>query len=275
MNLATTSIAIIGSGHMATYILNGLQQAGFPLSQICITDKDPQRLTAIAQRFSVHTERDNVVAIKNAQLVILAIKPQSLAAFAKECAGAFAHAPLIISILAGMPIKQLSLLLGEQKFIRAMPNVLVSLSQGNTILFTEKNVLPHERNIAQDFFEQLGIIQWVDEEKEIEAYTILTGCGPGYLFFIMQCIIDAAVELGIPSADAKLSVLQLFSGAAHMALLSDFSLLELQQQVTSKKGVTEKLLAELIDQEVHLKFKQAFSKAHEHGHTLKNLKEES
>jgi len=262
------NITIIGAGHMATYLLSGQARGGIHLTNICITDKDPEKLADLAKLYDVQTSLDNNDAIKRADIVILAIKPQSLKDFAQQHRAAFSHAPTVISILAGIPIAQIAALLGPLPIIRAMPNILVSLSQGNTILFADK-----QYELVEQFFAPLGIVQWVNEEQQLDAYTVLTGCGPGYLFYMMQCVIDAAVELGISSSDAKAAVLQLFSGAAHMASLSSASLIELQQQVASKKGVTEKLLDTLKEHHMDTIFKQAFSKAYARGQQLKDHKE--
>jgi pyrroline-5-carboxylate reductase len=261
-------IVIVGAGHMASYLLSGLARTGIPLDNICITDKDPQKLAELVKRFAVQTSLDNDAVIRQADVVLLAIKPQSLGDFAQQHHSAFAHKPIVISILAGMPIAQITALLGPMPIIRAMPNILVSLSQGNTILYADK-----QYELVEQFFAPLGIVQWVDEEQQLDAYTVLTGCGPGYLFYMMQCVIDAAVELGIPEKNAKNEVLQLFSGTAQMATESPYSLIELQQQVASKKGVTEKLLDTLKAQHMDTIFKQAFSKAYARGQQLKDHKE--
>ncbi|MFA6036571.1 MAG: pyrroline-5-carboxylate reductase [Legionellales bacterium] len=263
-----SNITIIGAGHMATAIVAGLAHAGVDLSRIWITDKNFQKLDALAQQFSVKTSMDNHAAIKRADIVLLAIKPQSLPAFAAEHQAAFSHMPLIISILSGIPIAQLTQLLGAMPIVRAMPNILVSLSQGNTILFSAE-----KHNNVEDFFAPLGIVQWVNEEKQLDAYTILTGCGPGYLFFMMQSIIEAAAALGIDEIDAKTAVLQLFSGSAQMAMQSPATLIELQQQVASKGGVTEKILLSLSENKIPDLFKQAFLIADAHNQALQNHKE--
>jgi pyrroline-5-carboxylate reductase len=274
VNSPTPLMTIIGAGTMATYLLSGLQRAGVDLTHVCITDKDPKKLHLLAQQFAVQTSQDNNPAIMRAAVVILAIKPQSLVAFAQESASAFAHAPLVISILAGIPIAQLHALLGPLPFVRAMPNLLVSLSQGNTVLFAPIGITAQQHKVAESYFIPLGITQWVDEEKQLDAYTVLTGCGPGYVFFMMQCVIDAAAELGIGHAQAKTAVLQLFSGAAQMAAQNPATLIELQQQVASKKGVTENLLAKLKAGHVDSVFKQAFLDAYAHGQQLQHQKEE-
>lgn len=263
-----SNITIIGAGNMATAIVAGLAHAGVDVSRIWITDKDPKKLDILAKRFSVQTSHDNHQAIKRADIVLLAIKPQSLPEFAAEHQEAFSHKPLIISILSGIPVAQLTKLLGSMPIVRAMPNILVALSQGNTILFSSEKY----KN-AEDFFAPLGIVQWVSEEKQLDAYTVLTGCGPGYLFFMMQSIIDAAAALGIDEADAKTAVLQLFSGSAQMAMQSPATLIELQQQVASKGGVTEKILFSLTENKIPDLFKQAFLIADAHNQALQNHKE--
>ncbi|MGA2654418.1 MAG: pyrroline-5-carboxylate reductase [Gammaproteobacteria bacterium] len=261
-------LTIIGAGHMATYLLNGLAHAGVDLSQVCITDTDEAKLAHLAQRFSVQTSTDNNTAIARAEIVLLAIKPQSLSTFAQQHRDAFSHLPIVISILAGMPIAQISALLGPLPIVRAMPNILVALSQGNTILFAPKHY-----HVVEQIFAQLGVVKWVGAENQLDAYTVLTGCGPGYLFFIMQSVIDAAVALGIPENDAKTEVLQLFAGSARMALESHHSLVELQQQVASKKGVTERILTSLTEQHTQAIFKQAFLDGFTRNQELKNHKE--
>ncbi len=259
---------------MTTYLLSGLQRVGITLSHICVTDKNADKLAVLAQTFSVQTSQDNVAAIKAAKVVILAIKPQSLPDFASECVNAFSQETLVISILAGIPIAKLSELLGPLSFIRAMPNILVSLGQGNTLLFTRPHALVQHGQFAQDLFAHLGLSLWLDEEDLMEAYTVLTGCGPGYVFFMMQTVIDAAANLGIPEEQAKASVLQLFTGAAQMAAQNHTSLIELQERVASKKGMTEKILTFLKRSDMEGIFKQAFLDAYTHGQQLQHHKEE-
>lgn len=266
MNLP--SLAIIGAGNMATYLLNGLARAQVDLSSVCITDKDEAKLALLAQRFKVKTDIDNNAAIAKAEMVLLAIKPQSLSIFAKEHSQAFSHSPIVVSILAGMPIAEISALLGPLRVVRAMPNILVALSQGNTILYAHKHY-----HAVEQLFAHLGVVQWVASENQLDAYTVLTGCGPGYLFFMMQSLIDAAKTLGIPEKQAKAEVLQLFQGSARMALESHHSLIELQQQVASKKGVTERILTSLNDQHLPEVFKKAFADGLAHNQALKNHKE--
>ena len=155
-----------------------------------------------------------------------------------------------------------------------MPNILVSMGQGNTILFAQPHFLIQHYQFAQNLFAHLGLTQWVDEERQLDAYTILTGCGPGYIFFMMQCVVDAAIQLGIPEIEAKTAVLQLFTGSAQMAAHNPASLISLQQQVASKKGVTEKILTALKANHMEEIFKQAFIDAYAHGQLLQHQKEE-
>ncbi len=269
VNTSPPSITIIGAGHMATNILAGLAHAGTDLSHICITDKDPERLRQLSKQFSIKTSEDNHAAIKGANIVLLAIKPQSLADFAKACKQAFTKDHLIISILAATSISQLQNALGEHIFIRAMPNILVALSQGQTILFANT----HQPKV-EHFFSPLGVTKWVKDEAQLEAYTLLTGCGPGYLFFIMQSIIDASTKLGIDEKDAKAAVLQLFTGSAQMAKENSASLIELQQQVASKGGITEHILNSLKNDDVTTIFQHAFIDAYHYGQQLHSHKEE-
>lgn len=266
-------ITIIGAGNMASHILQGLKRAGVDLDNICVTDHDATKRETLAAQFGVKTQENNQSAIAQGEIIILAIKPQSLHDFATENRAAFSHHPLVISIAAGISCEYLQTLFGDaQNIIRAMPNVCVSVSQGNTILFTTPLVSAEKRKLADEIFSHLGLTQWVMDEKQFDAYTILTGAGPGYVFFILQCIINAAVQLGIPQDAAKEAALQLFSGAAHMAANSDNTLSELQQQVTSKNGVTEKILTTLVAGDFEQLFEQAFKNAYAHGQQLQHLR---
>jgi len=265
-----SSIVLIGAGHMATHMLNGLKLAGFPLNALHVTDMDEEKLRAIAEQFQVKTSTDNSAAIKQAAIVILAIKPQSIRDFAEQTRAAFAHDPLVVSILAGIPLEKLHQLLGVQNIVRAMPNICVSIAQGNTILCAPHLEASASRTI-EALFSLMGVTQWVQDEAELDAYTVLTGAGPGYVFYLLQNIIDAAAALGIQELEAKKAVLQLFAGATQLALNSPASLHTLQQQVTSKKGVTEQVIQTLADGQLEALFAEAFKKAYAHGQQLQHL----
>ncbi len=273
MSLNALPITFIGAGNMASHMLSGLQRAGFPTNAILVTDTDPEKLQAITEQFAVQTTTDNRAAIQQAAIVILAIKPQSMHSFAIQNSTAFAHSPLVISIAAGIPLEKLHQFFGAIPIVRAMPNICVSIAEGNTIFFAPQlEVSLHK--VADAFFSLMGITQWVLDEEQLDAYTVLTGAGPGYVFFILQSIIDAAQTLGISEADAKKAVLQLFSGATQLASLSSSSLRTLQQQVTSKKGVTEQVIETLNKGHMSALFALAFEKAYARGQQLQHLMED-
>jgi pyrroline-5-carboxylate reductase len=237
-------IAFVGAGNMASSIIGGLVESGHPAD--CITAADPfpaslERLTEIAP---VAIFADNADAVRQADIIILAVKPQVMAEATDSIAAAVrANRALVISIAAGVTINSIQARLGpDAAIVRCMPNTPALISCGASGLFANSNTSAIQREFTERVLAAVGITCWVDSEAELDAITALSGSGPAYFFLFMEAMIDAGVELGLDVGTATRLTLQTGLGAARMALENTVDLAELRRRVTSPGGTTERAI---------------------------------
>lgn len=238
------TIAFIGAGNMAGALIRGLIEDGQPPAQIIAADPDLEKLGAFSGTSGIRTTTDNDTAVSNADVVVLAIKPQIMARVAQAIATSVRkQAPLIVSIAAGIRIQHLQQWLGaETAIVRTMPNTPAMLQAGATGLFANESVNDEQRNLAESIMRAVGIAIWVEKEGLIDAVTAVSGSGPAYFFLFMEEMIRAAQALGLDEDDASLLTLQTALGAARMALESSESPATLRSNVTSPGGTTEQAI---------------------------------
>jgi len=253
-------IAFIGGGNMAAALIGGLLQdapAGSRPS-IVVSDPSEERRRTLADRLEIETTGDNHAALEGAQVVVLAVKPQMMREVAEELAAGLAAGQLVMSIAAGIPVGALQGWLGGHRaVVRAMPNTPSMVGCGASGLFAAEAVSAEQRNDAESLMRAVGVVQWLDEESEIDEVTALSGSGPAYVFYLMESMQAAAEELGMAAADARLLTLETVFGAAKLALAADESPAELRRRVSSPGGTTERAIRELDDAGV----REAFARA--------------
>ena len=237
-------IAFVGAGNMASSIIGGLIESGHPAQ--CISAADPfaaslERLQEIAP---VAIYSDNAEAVANADVIILAVKPQVMAEATDTIASAVqANSAVVISIAAGVTIGSMEARLGAQSaIVRCMPNTPALLGCGASGLFANHNVSEQQRQYAESILSAVGITTWVDTEQALDAITALSGSGPAYFFLFMEAMIDAGCELGLDRDTATTLATQTGLGAARMAMESEVDLAELRRRVTSPAGTTERAI---------------------------------
>lgn len=240
-------ICFIGGGNMAHSLIGGLIADQWPASQIYATDTNPDQRAHLTERFGISTGSDNSAAIANADVVVLAVKPQVMHNVASEiCAAVNARQPLIISIAAGIRSADLGRWLGSNSaIVRCMPNTPALVQSGATALFANARVTAAQRDLAENILRAVGLTLWLDDEQLMDAVTALSGSGPAYFFLIMEALQAAGVQLGLTPQTAQLLTLQTAFGAAKMALESDDDAASLRRRVTSPGGTTEAALAVL------------------------------
>jgi len=243
--VATTKLAFIGAGNMASSIIGGLVNKGYSARSIIASDPHEgtlERLKAIAP---VRTTSDNQKAIADADVVILAVKPQVMKDVLVPIAASLREKrPLIISIAAGIEIGSIEKWLGAQlPIVRCMPNTPALVQTGATGLFANAAVSAEQRALADNILRAVGIALWVGSEAEIDAVTAVSGSGPAYFFMVMEAMQAAGEKLGLTPDVAKQLTLQTALGAAQMAIASDVDTAELRRRVTSPNGTTERAIA--------------------------------
>lgn len=235
-------IAFVGAGNMASSMLGGLIESGHPAQRISAADPFPASLERLREIAPIAVFRDNSAAVKGADIIILAVKPQVMAEAAESIAAAVqSQRALVISIAAGVTIDSMQRRLGQQAaIVRCMPNTPALLSCGASGLFANDNCTAEQREFAEHVLSAVGITCWVGKEQELDAITALSGSGPAYFFLLIESMIDAGIALGLDRDTATRLTLQTSLGASRMALESDVDIVELRRRVTSPAGTTER-----------------------------------
>lgn len=234
------NISFIGGGNMAQALIGGLISRGLSESQIQVADPVEQ-IRSILQEKNIGVFTDNAKAIENADVVVLAVKPQVLASVLQPLQGLFTD-KLIISIVAGVTIDTIAALTGTQRIVRVMPNTPALVQTGAHGMYADASVSQEDRNLTTKILAATGLGLWVNTEAQIDAVTAVSGSGPAYFFYLMESMIRAGKNLGLDEKVATALTLQTALGAAQMAIRSDKTPAELRKNVTSPNGTTQAAL---------------------------------
>ncbi|MDV2438805.1 pyrroline-5-carboxylate reductase [Acinetobacter gerneri] len=234
------NICFIGGGNMAQALIGGLINRGLPATRITVSDP-VEKVRQLLQEKDVHVTDDNIAAIKDADVVVFAVKPQVLANVLKPLKGLF-EGKLIISIVAGAEINTISNLTGTDQIVRVMPNTPALVQTGAHGLYATDAVATKDRDLASQVLSATGLTIWVNTEAQIDAVTAVSGSGPAYFFYMMESMIRAGKNLGLDEKVATALTLQTALGAAQMAITSSNSPAELRKNVTSPNGTTQAAL---------------------------------
>ena len=242
--METKQIAILGTGSMGKAILSGLLSAGTSPSNVRVTTKSKASADSISSNHAVQAtalESDsaaNSSSVKDADLVILAVKPNMILETLKDVASVLKPDCLVVSVAAGITTaameEQLS---GHAAVVRAMPNTPSVVGLGVTGISKGSNVSNEQLDLAIELFSSVGKVLVVDESK-IDALSTISGSGPAYVFYFAEKLITAAKSLGFSEHEASLMVKETFLGSATLLATSSSSPEQLRQQVTSPNGTT-------------------------------------
>jgi pyrroline-5-carboxylate reductase len=239
------NIAFIGGGNMASALVGGLLRQGWEPARIRVSDIDPAARERIGSLFGASTHATADDAVRDADCVVLAVKPQHLREVALSLSSLVAD-KLVLSIAAGIRARDISRWLGHHpRVVRAMPNTPALVLKGMTGLYAEQSVGPADRERAETVMSVAGPILWVETEAQMDAVTAVSGSGPAYVFYFLEALERAAVELGFDEPAARRLASQTFVGAIQLASESTEPFATLRARVTSKGGTTERALATL------------------------------
>ena len=256
-NTPYPTLAFVGAGNMARSILGGLVQEGYPADRILASGRSKDKLTALATDFGITTGSNHDVA-EQADVVVLAVKPQGLKAVAEDLRPALNHNPLLISIAAGINVDALERWLGEHHaIVRCMPNTPSLVKTGASGLYANRNTSDTRRQQAEQILSAVGTVQWLDDEALIDAVTAVSGSGPAYFFLVMEAMIDAGQRLGLDREAATELTLQTALGAATLARQSDVDVAELRRRVMSPGGTTEAAINSFEHDQLRAVFERA------------------
>jgi pyrroline-5-carboxylate reductase len=244
------TIGFIGSGNMAEALIKGIITAGvYKPENIFVSDIRPQRLKQLAKKYKVKPAKNNSELAGKADIVVLSIKPQNMTEVLESIKDAIRGKKLVISIAAGVRTSRIADVLGDVAIIRAMPNTPALIGEGTSALFANDKAKPMLEE-AKLIFSAVSKTVVIEDEDLINAVTAVSGSGPAYYFLLMEEMIKAAVELGLPKTVAKDLVLQTAKGAALLAVEADGrgeGPAQLRQKVTSPGGTTEAALKVLAE----------------------------
>jgi pyrroline-5-carboxylate reductase len=234
------NICFIGGGNMAQALIGGLISRGLPPTRITVSDPVEQ-IRQLLQEKEVHVTQDNVAAIQNADVVVLAVKPQVLATVLRPLRGLLSD-KLVISIIAGAEIQTISNLIDSDRIVRVMPNTPALVQTGAHGIYANDVVGTSDRELTSQILAATGLTIWVNSEAQIDAVTAVSGSGPAYFFYLMESMIRAGKNLGLDEKVATALTLQTALGAAQMAITSSNTPSELRKNVTSPNGTTQAAL---------------------------------
>ncbi|RQH04227.1 pyrroline-5-carboxylate reductase [Paraburkholderia dinghuensis] len=237
-------IAFIGGGNMAAALIGGLIRKGVPASNLYAIDPNEDVRKRNADQFGVRTAASADAALADYDAVLLAVKPQIAKGVAEGIAPHLGAHQVVISIMAGIRIDDLSRWLnGHARIVRTMPNTPALIGMGATGLVASLGVDAAGRQLASDALGAVGQTVWFDDEAKIDAVTAISGSGPAYVFYFIEALEEAARQLGMDEQQGRALAIATFTGAAQLALQSEESPSVLRERVTSKGGTTAAALA--------------------------------
>ena len=263
------SCVFIGGGNMASCIVSGLSNTNTDKYRITVCDPNQAKLDLLKEKYKVEICLSNKKAVKHADLLILAVKPQSIRSVINEIQSLIKSSAIIISVAAGVKTTSIKSWLGKSNvIIRAMPNTPSAVLCGATGLYTKPGTSEKTKNQVKAIFDAIGYSCWVDDEKEINAVIALSGSSPAYFFKIFEIMQDIGQELGLDEKKAFELLIQTFIGSSKMIRKMDNTPAQLREQVTSPGGTTERALNVFSKENLASTLREAMHKAYERAEEM-------
>jgi pyrroline-5-carboxylate reductase len=238
-------IAFIGPGVMAEAMIGGLIRQGVAKPEALIAAGPGQeRLEQLAHKFGIAVTADNAAAARQADVVVLSVKPQRLDKVLAGLRDAVNPETLVLSIVAGAPLVKIARGLGHESVVRSMPNTPAQIGEGITVWTSAPQVSAEQREMARQILGALGEEIFMEDENYLDMATALSGTGPAYVFMFMEAMVDAGVHLGFPRRIAEQLVARTVRGSVDYYWDRDdpAHLARLRNQVTSPGGTTAEAL---------------------------------
>lgn len=241
-------ILIIGGGNMGlTYAQSILRSRIAQKEDLLILEKSPEKAKILATK-DIGTVCGNPEdCLKQADLVVLAVKPQDSPSLFKSLSEHIDPQQVFLSIMAGVKIKTIQEGLNAKKVIRAMPNLPAQIGMGMTAFTSTDDVTRIELVMVQNLLNTTGKTVYVEKEEAIDAATAISGSGPAYVFYFMKAMMEAAQEVGFNQSEAELLVSQTFKGTVDLFQKGNNNCEEWIQKVASRGGTTEAALSTWSD----------------------------
>ena len=256
IDFQNSRLAFVGGGNMANAILGGLLREGLAPKQVVVIEPFAETADKLRKELGVevHAQASHVLA--NSDLVVWAVKPQVFKDAALPVAS-FTQNSLHLSVAAGIRSDSIARWLHTNRVVRSMPNTPALVGQGMTGLFARDGVSARDKKLVEHVLESTGEWLWVTQESDLDVVTALSGSGPAYVFYFLEAMTEAGVQMGLSQEQAYHLAKATFGGATHLARQSSDSPQVLRQRVTSKGGTTYAALTSMAQDHV----KEAFVKA--------------
>jgi pyrroline-5-carboxylate reductase len=262
-------IAFVGGGNMGEAMLAAVLAKSLAKPEaISVSDISQPRLDDLKKRYSVAVTSDNTEAVSGKDVVILAVKPQTLPELMKELKGKLASNQLVLSIIAGAKIKTISGGLAHQAIVRAMPNTPAQVGEGMSVWTATTDVSQEQKQSAKAILGAMGRELYVEDEKYLDMATAVSGSGPAYFFLMVEALVEAAVEIGLTPDMAQELVVQTMLGSGKFIKSSGEAPAELRRKVTSPGGTTAAALEQFEKGNFNELVKKAVRAAYERAQEL-------
>ena len=263
-------ILIIGGGNMGqTYAQSFIKSQITTTDKVMILEKSRDKAEELRKIGIGEVKDDPAICVPEADLIILAVKPQDTAQLFQTLRPHIQNQQVILSIMAGITMQTIEEALGTNKVIRAMPNLPAQVGMGMTVFTSSDEVTRIELVMVQNLINTTGQSIYVNEESAIDASTAISGSGPAYVFYFMQAVIDSALKLGFTAPQAELLVSQTFKGAIDLYRKTNEDCATWIKKVSSKGGTTEAAIKsftdDVIDKKITYGIEEAFNRAIELG----------
>ena len=237
-------IGFIGAGKMAAALVTGLRKAGYDSSYLWVSAPTHRHLETLKNQWDVQINTDNIAVAAQADILVLAVKPKDLADVLNQLKSIIQlKKPIIISLAAGINADFILDKLGkETKLCRAMPNLPVQSCKGVTALWMNASICSTDKTLIESIFQIVGSVLFLEQEKEINAITALSGSGPAYFFLFMQALEEAGIALGLSADISHSLILKTALGSAQMAIESSQDFNQLCLDVAPQGGGTEQAI---------------------------------
>ena len=260
-------IAFIGGGNMASAIIGGLVKQGVSPEDLTVVEPFEASRDSLRTQFTVGAIAKADKSLERADLVVWAVKPQNLREAAGQ-AGPFCKDALHLSVAAGIRSDSLAQWLGSQRIVRAMPNTPALVGLGQTGLFARSGVSENDKSWVEWLVKSTGQFLWVSDEAQLDAVTAVSGSGPAYVFYFIEAMEKAAIEMGMSPEHAKQLAIGTFVGASQLAQSAQEPVSVLRDRVTSKGGTTHAAITAMQAAQVGVLFQDAIKAAQARAQVL-------
>lgn len=255
----TKRIAFLGAGNMAGAIIEGMLSQHYPATHITTTNRSREQQQHWQAR-GLHAVHCNIEAVKQADIVIVGVKPVGVNDLLNQIAPHTKEDAVVVSLAAGVPIANFEHFLPKHAIIRTMPNTPTQVQQGVTGVFANHNCTTKQTELVVNLFAPLGLVHKCRDESDIDRVIAVAGSAPAYFFLFMESMINASIAQGMNEEDAKAMTYQSALGAATMAQKSGIDAAELRRRVTSPGGTTEQAILHFQEAGLESTVKEAMDK---------------